>query len=106
MAAIDMIVENPEKFNSKKSAFANIIFDDMNPYCKFLVINYYFKAPNICTKRFIYILLFFVWVLIRVLLFSVQTGKQDEEIVKEKETKIIEKGQKMSKSGNAEGIYN
>jgi len=32
-----------------------------------------------------------------------QADQQDEEIVKEKEIKIIEKGQKMSKSGNAEG---
>lgn len=52
MAAIDMIVENPEKFNSKKPAFANIIFDDMNPYCKFLVINI-FKL-QIFAHRFIY----------------------------------------------------
>jgi len=34
MAAIDMIVENSEKFNSKKSAFAKINFGDMNTYRK------------------------------------------------------------------------
>lgn len=33
-----------------------------------------------------------------------RNDEQNEAIVKEKETKIIEKGQKMSKSGNAEGM--
>lgn len=104
MAAIDMIVENCEKFNNKKSTFSKFSFNDMNSYCKLVKVYYdikvYYKKLCFDSIKFIVLIKFFHFVF-----HLVTTNNQDEDFVKEKESKIIAEGEKMSKTGNSEGIY-